>query len=221
MTANQIAYGNLVETSRHNLAFEKETERHNKEQEAIGWQQAAASMLGAQAAMSQAEAAHRMVDVNILNAQAAMRHADAAIIGANAQMYSAAAMNRHYVRSDAIQAEYYSGLIGVQTRANAIQEARVFGQNVQSIGSTLISGVDSFLNYRQQNETRRHNQMTEVIGFLNVGETGRHNRADEAIRESMAGGSMARDYTQAFRNVVGGVVDGANFVSQIIGGKRR
>lgn len=220
MTANQIAYGQLVETTRHNTVFEKETERHNREQEAIGYQQAAASMLGAQAAMSQAEAAHRGVDAQILSATAALRHADAAIIGANAQMFSASAMNQHYLRSDAIQAEYYSGLIGVQTQANAIQGARVFGQNVQSIGSTLISGVQTFIDYRRQNESERHNRQTEILGFLNLGETGRHNRADEDIRESLAAGSLARDYSQAFSNVGNTILRGVSTIQQFVGGKK-
>lgn len=50
MTANQISYWNLAELKRHNLMTEGETSRHNVQQEAIGFEQAAASTSQAQTA---------------------------------------------------------------------------------------------------------------------------------------------------------------------------
>lgn len=59
---NEISWGNLTELRRHNVAGEQlgwanlnELTRHNEASEAIGRAQARASMLGAQAAMKQAE----------------------------------------------------------------------------------------------------------------------------------------------------------------------
>lgn len=60
MTSNQLAYWSNQEKIRSNLALEAETRRHNQEQERIGYQQAAASMLGAQASAANA-ATNRML----------------------------------------------------------------------------------------------------------------------------------------------------------------
>lgn len=147
MTANQIAYSNVVETRRHNKVYEYETARHNTQLEGIGWQQAAAATKSADAAMAHAGAAY-------LGAQASM-------YGAAASMYSAQAAEQHYQRQDMMQLEYNQAMIGARQTELGTQRMGVVGQNVIGMFNAITNRTQASIAQSRQAEDVRHNLVTE------------------------------------------------------------
>lgn len=155
MTANQIAYSKVVEDRRHNKVYEYETARHNTELEGIGWQQAAAASRSADAAMAHAGAAY-------LGAQASM-------YGAQASMLAAQETAAHYQRQDTLTQEWNAGMLAVNQQNANTQRLGTVGQNVIGFFNAATNRKQSNTASAQQQETARHNKVSEGLELSQVG----------------------------------------------------
>lgn len=198
MTANQIAYSKVAEENRHNLVYEEETQRHNKQQEAIGWQQAAAQTRSAEASYLGAQASGRAADASMAHAGAAYAAAAASNLSAQASIFNAQALAQHYERQDAIQAEYNEGIIGIREKEAATARYQAVSQNL--IG--MRNSTSQALSVQEQS---RHNKVGESISQGQLNESVRHNKRVEDISGATTTSQNVKNYASSFRDVMSGV----------------
>lgn len=148
-----------AETNRHNVATENENVRHNTEQESIGYVSAAASMIGANAAASQAKTAdwnaranyvvnsrnatsnERNASSNATNAEANKRNASTnafdAVTRRKSQEQDAPVKKSQAAKnwSDALTGGYRNVMSGASDIINSV--TNVLGTGLKSLGGLL------------------------------------------------------------------------------------
>ncbi len=164
MTANQIAWQNMLEnkrsnlskegeTQRHNVATEVETGRHNKSTESLGFGNL--SELGRHN--------RQMESVNWYNAQELARanQANEAIKWSGLGIQQQDADTR--AASASAQKEHWEGQRKETNRANLESESIQRMTNLLR-SSELMTKIEQF--ERAQTETERHNKMNEILDAI-------------------------------------------------------
>lgn len=143
-----IAKGNLDELMRHNIAVETETARNNRANNAIGFQQAAASMLGAQGAFMRGQAsvisAHETGRHNRMTEAEAERHnrrSESLTAVINQSQADLNRSKRNYTDKQTEYAKYGVVIDMLNTRANLRNSRSNSVQAQSSLVGSLSRGI--------------------------------------------------------------------------------
>lgn len=170
MTSLQLQYYRDLEEKRHNIVLEEETIRHNKEQEVIGYRQAAAALTQANAAQRQASIAGARAAIEATNAiftrqklaaESRQASANTALLNANTLLAQAKtateSYNAYYTYQKGREQEasanaaaryaswsaYYSMM---KNKAAIEQNPSIIFRNYASGGADIAKGVSAGVN---------------------------------------------------------------------------
>lgn len=157
MTGNQIQYQGLLETARHNLAYEHETNRHNVATETetnrhnvvteqVDWFNAHSNRMSAQAAMMNAAANQMNAETNRM--RLSIDSTNAATLRMNAESNARNAKTNEYAAFTGRMSYYESN-----RHNNAMEDISRQHENIQQ---------------QMADEHERHNRANEAIGWVNT-----------------------------------------------------
>lgn len=171
MTANQIAWQNMLEnkranvakegeTKRHNVVTEVETGRHNKSTESLGFSNL--SELGRHNLQTEAVNWYNAQEINRANqANEAIKWHGLANQQAELGIKQQEADTKRY--SAEAQKEHWKGQRDETKRSNLENEAIQRFKNTLT-SSELLTKIEQF--NRAQSETERHNRMNEIMDAI-------------------------------------------------------